>query len=246
VKKQTNNRANEPEILAPEPLRKPTGRPSSYTFEVSEEICQQMAGGKGLRQICAQEGMPSRPTVLRWLEDNAGFRDRYARAREQLMDWYSEEILRIAFDDSGDLILNGDRPIAGHHVVQRARLKVDTVKWVMSKLHPGRYGDRPAIDADDGKQITFSWIKSDPVVEPAPAPPKQIEYKRPELPADLTEAEWSKLLQILEVAKRVAPSDSVPADVLEVIRKALLAHYAEDDPPPVKRIALPRRGRSGK
>ena len=41
---------------------KKMGRPSSYTFEVSEEICRQMAGGKGLRQICAQEGMPDRGT----------------------------------------------------------------------------------------------------------------------------------------------------------------------------------------
>ena len=54
VKKQTNNKP-EPEILEPEPSRKPTGRPSSYTFEVSEEICHQMAGGKGLRQICARD-----------------------------------------------------------------------------------------------------------------------------------------------------------------------------------------------
>ena len=89
VKKQTNNKP-EPEILEPEPSRKPTGRPSSYTFEVSEEICHQMAGGKGLRQICSQENMPDRHTVLRWLDSNEGFRARYAQAREALMDWYSE------------------------------------------------------------------------------------------------------------------------------------------------------------
>jgi hypothetical protein len=245
VKKQTNNNP-EPEILEPEPPRKPTGRPSSYTFEVSEEICHQMAGGKGLRQICTQEGMPDRHTVLRWLDANEGFRARYAQAREALMDWYSEEILRIAFDDSGDLIIDGDRVMSGHHVVQRARLKVDTVKWIMAKLHPGRYGDKPALEAQQGP-IQVTWLQSDPAPiapEPAPQPPKQIAYHKPELPADLTEAEWSKLLQILEVAKRVAPSDSVPSDVLEVIRKALLAHYAE--PAPTKRIALPPRGKSGK
>jgi hypothetical protein len=181
--------------------------------------------------------------VLRWLQDNSGFRDRYAQAREQLVDWYAEEILRIAFDDSGDLILNGDRPIAGHHVVQRARLKVDTVKWIMAKLHPGRYGDRPALEANSGP-VTISWIESDKAPPAAPAPPLQIEYKRPELPADLTEAEWSKLLQILETVKRVAPSDSVPNEVLEVVRRALLTHY-KDEPAP-KQIVLKPRDRSGK
>src|SRR5215469_13609268 len=191
VKKQTNKPNPEPEILEPEPSPKPTGRPSSYTFEVSEEICHQMAGGKGLRQICSQEGMPDRHTVLRWLDGNEGFRTRYARAREACMDWYSEEILRIAFDDSGDLIIDGDRVMSGHHVVQRARLKVDTVKWIMAKLAPKKYGDKPVDDAPQ-QEIAYRWIVTgvprpgDP--EPAPEPPKQIEYRRTELPADLTEA----------------------------------------------------------
>jgi hypothetical protein len=244
VKKQTNNKANEPEILEPEPPRKPTGRPSSYTFEVSEEICQQMAEGKGLRAICAQEGMPHRATVLKWLNDRPDFVGRYAQAREALMDWYSEEILRIAFDDSGDLIIDGDRVMSGHHVVQRARLKVDTVKWIMAKLHPGKYGDKPALEANSGP-ITISWIESDKAPPVAPAPPKQIEYKRPELPADLTDVDWSVMLQVLEAIKRTIPtnSDSPPAEVFEVIRKALLAHFREE---PAKRIVLKPRGRSGK
>jgi hypothetical protein len=242
VKKQTNK--PEPEILEPEPSRKPTGRPSSYTFEVSEEICEQMAGGKGLRAICAQEGMPDRSTVLKWLNERPEFVHRYAQAREALMDWYSEEILRIAFDDSGDLIIDGDRVMSGHHVVQRARLKVDTVKWIMAKLHPGKYGDKPAIEANSGP-ITISWLPSDQApIAPAPEPPRQITYVKPSLPADLSEGDWQKLLQILETVKRVAPSDSVPGDVLEVVRKALLVHYADEKP--TRPVVLKPRGKSGK
>jgi hypothetical protein len=247
VKKQTNNKPNpEPENLEPEPSRKPTGRPSSYTFEVSEEICHQMAGGKGLRQICSQEGMPDRHTVLRWLDANEGFRARYAQAREALMDWYSEEILRIAFDDSGDLIIDGDRVMSGHHVVQRARLKVDTVKWIMAKLHPGKYGDKPAIEANSGP-ITISWIESDKApIAPEPQPPKQITYQKPELPADLSDRDWSLLVSLLETVKRTIPSnsDDPPETVFAIMRDALLAHY-KDEPPP-KRITLKPRGRSGK
>ena len=164
------------------------------------------------------------------------------------MDWYSEEILRIAFDDSGDLIIDGDRVMSGHHVVQRARLKVDTVKWIMAKLHPGKYGDKPAIEANSGP-ITISWIESDKAapIAPEPQPPKQIEYKRPELPADLTDADWSVMLQVLEAVKRTIPtnSDSPPAEVFEVIRKALLEHFRDQEPAPPK-IVFPRRGRSGK
>ena len=245
VKKQGNNKQPEPEILEPEPSRKPTGRPSSYTFEVSEEICRQMAEGKGLRAICAQEGMPDRGTVLKWLNERPEFVGRYAQAREALMDWYSEEILRIAFDDSGDLIIDGDRVMSGHHVVQRARLKVDTVKWIMAKLHPGKYGDKPVIEANSGP-ITISWIESDKAPPVAPAPPKQIEYKRPELLADLSDRDWSLLVSLLETVKRTIPSnsDDPPETVFAIMRDALLKHYAQDEP--AKRIVLKPRGKSGK
>jgi hypothetical protein len=245
VKKQNNKANPEPEILEPEPTPKKMGRPSSYTFEVSEQICEQMAGGKGLRQICSQEGMPDRHTVLKWLNERPEFVTRYAQAREALMDWYSEEILRIAFDDSGDLIIDGDRVMSGHHVVQRARLKVDTVKWIMAKLHPGKYGDKPAIEANSGP-ITISWIESDKApIAPEPQPPKQLTYQKPELPADLSERDWSVLVSLLETVKRTIPtnSDDPPAEVFEVCRKALLAHFED---PPAKRIVLKPRGKSGK
>jgi hypothetical protein len=203
--------------------RKPTGRPSSYTFEVSEEICRLMAEGKGLRQICALPDMPSRPTVLRWIEDNPSFRDRYARARELCMDWYQEEVLRIAFDDSGDLIIDGDRVMSGHHVVQRARLKVDTVKWVMSKLAPKKYGDRPVEEAPQG--FTISWLaQPEPVVAPPP-PPKAITYQPEPLPADLSPEAWAKVVQVSKVIERIAPGDEMPEDVLAVVEAALRQHY---------------------
>jgi hypothetical protein len=172
--------------------------------------------------------------------------DRYAQAREALMDWYSEEILRIAFDDSGDLIIDGDRVMSGHHVVQRARLKVDTVKWIMSKLHPGRYGERP-VDAGSQGTISISWIESDKApIAPEPAPPKQITYQKPELPADLSERDWSVLVSLLETVKRTIPSnsDDPPETVFAIMRDALLKHYAEDKP--AKRVVLKPRGRSGK
>jgi hypothetical protein len=241
VKKQTNKPNPEPELLEPEPNR----TKSTYSFEVTEKICQQMAEGKGLRAICSQPDMPARTTVLRWLEDQPGFRTRYQYAREALLDFYSEEILKIAFDDSGDLIVDGDRVMSGHHVVQRARLKVDTLKWIMSKLGPKKWGDRPETDSDSGP-IQISWLQADaaPPVAPEPAPPKQITYQKPELPADLSEADWQKLLQILEVCRRVAPSDSVPGEVLETVRQALLTHYAEEKP--IKPVVLKPRGRSGK
>ena len=233
-----------------DPPRKPTGRPSDYSELVAGEICERMVRGEGLLKICSDPGMPARQTVYRWLEANEGFRDRYVRAREALMDFYAEQILVIAFDESGDIVVDQapdgrSKTVANHAKVQRDRLKVDSLKWIASRLFPKRYGDKMELLGQDGgssSTLSIKWLESDQAPPVAPAPPRQLTYQKPELPGDLSEGDCQKLLQILEVAKRVAPSDSVPGDVLDVIRKALLEHFRE----PAKRIVPKPRGKSGK
>jgi len=122
-------------------------RPSEYSPEVVDAICDRMVDGQGLLKICADEGMPGRVTVYRWLASNPEFRKRFAEAREALMDFYAEQILSIAFDESGDVILDQGKDgktsaVANHAKVQRDRLKVDTLKWIASRLFPKRYGDK--------------------------------------------------------------------------------------------------------
>lgn len=63
-------------------------------------------------------------------EDRNGFSAQYTRAREAQMDALAEDILEIADDEEAD--------------VNRARLRVDTRKWLMSKIAPKRFGDRKA------------------------------------------------------------------------------------------------------
>ncbi|WP_456746487.1 terminase small subunit-like protein [Bradyrhizobium sp. USDA 4354] len=112
-----------------------------------DAICDQMVNGKGLLKICADENMPGRVTVYRWLASKPEFRKRFAEAREALMDFYAEQILSIAFDESGDVILDQGKDgktsaVANHAKVQRDRLKVDSLKWTASRLFPKRYGDK--------------------------------------------------------------------------------------------------------
>jgi len=239
-----------------EPPKKPTGRPSDYSELVAGEICERMVRGEGLLKICSDPGMPARQTVYRWLEANEGFRDRYVRAREALMDFYAEQILVIAFDESGDIVVDQapdgrSKTVANHAKVQRDRLKVDSLKWIASRLFPKRYGDKMELLGQDGgssSTIKISWLESDkaPPVTPAPQPPKQLTYQKPELPADLSERDWSVLVSLLETVKRTIPSnsDDPPETVFAIMRDALLAHYAKDEP--AKPIVLRPRGRSGK
>jgi Bacteriophage Sf6, terminase small subunit-like len=59
------------------------GRPSIFSPELADRLCERLADGETLRAICRDEGMPDERTVRRWaLDDLEGFSTQYARARE--------------------------------------------------------------------------------------------------------------------------------------------------------------------
>lgn len=122
-----------------------TGRPSAYTPAVASAICEALADDMSLRKLCAQPAMPSMTTVMRWLADETKpeFRLHYAHAREAQADFLAAEILEIADDSSGDIIIDKDgRPRVNNEVIARARLRVDSRKWLASKMVPKKYGNR--------------------------------------------------------------------------------------------------------
>lgn len=115
------------------------GRPTKYTKRMAELICHHVAEGQSLRTLCAIDPtMPCRATIHRWLSANREFRDQYARAQIRRADALADMVLEAAFDPKED--------------VQRARLKVDALKWVAGKLAPKKYG-HAALSAEAGEPI---------------------------------------------------------------------------------------------
>ena len=110
------------------------GRPTIFSDKIADEICGRLANGESLRSICSPDRddfMPAIGTVLRWVGENDEFRDHYARAREIQAETLADAIVSIADDVTPD-------PSA----VAKARLQVDSRKWVASKLLPKKYGDK--------------------------------------------------------------------------------------------------------
>jgi len=106
------------------------GRPSEYTEETAERICERLALGESLLAICRDDAMPGERTVYMWLADSERypqFVQRYAQARERQADTLAAQALEIA-DTCED--------------PAKARLQVDTRKWMAGKLRPKVYGDR--------------------------------------------------------------------------------------------------------
>lgn len=128
--------------------KKPHGRPSIYTKAIAALICGRLAAGESLRAICRDENMPQESTVRAWaLDDVHGFYAQYAKAREIGYSGMADELLEIADETSRDTIKNksGDE-VADTEWISRSRLRVDTRKWMLSKVLPKVYGDKVTAD----------------------------------------------------------------------------------------------------
>ena len=116
------------------------GRPESWSDELAEEICTEIALGNSLRQVLRKEGMPAMKTVFSWFKTHPEFKVMYQAATQERTEAMAEDILEIADDRDED--------------VQRSRLKVDTRKWVMAKMKPKKYGDKLDLTSDGEKLPT--------------------------------------------------------------------------------------------
>lgn len=139
--------------------KKPTGRPTLYSSQVADSILVRLASGETLRGICRDDGLPAEATVRLWaVEDRKadgdaeGFATRYARARDIGLDCMADELLEIADDGRNDWVeRQGEgqsEMVPDHDHIARSRLRVDTRKWMLSKLVK-RFGDRTILAGDD-------------------------------------------------------------------------------------------------
>lgn len=120
--------------------RKGEGRPSKYSKELADRICEKLSEGISLRTVCLDEEMPSAATVFTWLRTKQEFLEQYTRAKEASSDAMAEEILDLS--DGAIAVIKSGAEKKSSALAQAVRLQVDTRKWIMSKMKPKKYGDK--------------------------------------------------------------------------------------------------------
>ena len=121
--------------MATKPKKK--GRPTTYTQQLADQICERMANGETLRSVCRDIDLPA-STVIEWTMNNKTFSEQYTQARQKQADAYADMILDEAFNS---------------HDAAIGRLRVDALKWVASKLAPKRYGDKVEVEQTGTQKI---------------------------------------------------------------------------------------------
>lgn len=101
-----------------------------WTPELESRIVQELET-QSLRKLCAtSDDLPSRDSIQRYMDQNADFASRCARAREDHAEVMDDKILDVAQRvEDGTL-----DPKAGSVVIS-------AYQWRASKLKPKKYGD---------------------------------------------------------------------------------------------------------
>lgn len=115
------------------------GRPTIYTEELAATICERIANGESVRNICRDQLMPNRSTVNLWLTNNESFLDQYVKAKTVQADDAFDEIRALARTAL-------DNPSLAHAV----KVVIDADKWCLSKMLPKKYGDKTSIEHSGG------------------------------------------------------------------------------------------------
>lgn len=93
--------------------------PISYKDAVREELCERLAEGKSLVEVCKAEDMPSVRSVQVWMNDDADFAAQITRARE------------------AGYMIRADNAIVAAKTADDAakgRLAFDAERWYLGKL----------------------------------------------------------------------------------------------------------------
>jgi hypothetical protein len=109
-----------------------------------------------IRAACQHLGnSPDTATIFRWLDADAAFRERYARAREAQAHVLADEMIEIADTPQvGQIVTtkaDGSVETRSGDMLEHRRLRIEARKWLMGKLRPKVYGDKQLHTGSDGE-----------------------------------------------------------------------------------------------
>jgi hypothetical protein len=127
------------------------GGQTTYTQAVADAVCEKLAQGWTLRQVCREPGMPTQGAVRRWVKANKQFATQYAHARDLGYANMADELIDIADDGQNDWIERETKSgriikVVDEECVKRSELRVDTRKWLLAKALPKVYGDKQTVE----------------------------------------------------------------------------------------------------
>lgn len=114
-----------------------------------KKVIKELQKGRSLRQILKDDGTPSRTALYDWLDEDAAYAERFARAMEIGDEVLEEQKLEIAetrlletVEESGYSGEASFRKITTKDNVQRSKLMIETIDKILARRNPRKYGTK--------------------------------------------------------------------------------------------------------
>lgn len=138
---------------------------SEQISKVKETIIIKVSKGDSLKRVMEDDdSMPNRNMIYSWLNESnrnydKQFADNYARAREERADGIFDEMIDIADDGRNDYqtkLIGGEAiEVLNKEHIQRSRVRIDTRKWILSRMNPKKYGEKVQNEVTISEQPLF-------------------------------------------------------------------------------------------
>ncbi len=114
----------------------------AFNQDIADKVLEKLSEGLSLRKSCEAVGSVTPRTILDWTEAEPDFGTQYTRTRARAYEMLADEIVQIADDGANDTYETENGNAVNQDVIARSRLRVDTRKWMLSKMLPKVYGEK--------------------------------------------------------------------------------------------------------
>ena len=126
--------------------------------EKAQAVIDQIADtGKSHRSVCGENGVkPS--TFLRWISEDGGLAEQYARAMQVRADTHFSEIVEISDTQQIGTVETSKEwgvEIKTADMVEHRRLRIDARKWVIARMNPRKYGEKLELAGDKDSPVSI-------------------------------------------------------------------------------------------
>lgn len=141
----------------------PAGRPTEpIPQNIADAAVLWISEGNTLREFCRQSGNPHYTTIYDWMDQDAEFSLRIARARLVGEEVMHQECLEIADNPQSGVIVtekpDGTTETKTADMLEHRKLRIDTRLKLLAKWNPKKYGDKAELNlgGQDGNPIQAS------------------------------------------------------------------------------------------
>ena len=130
---------------------------TKYTEEIGREICELVATGMNLANICelGNDKFPTYRTIFQWRNSHPKFEEMYDIARKSRADARADRIDKLK-----------DDCLSGKYTPEQVKVAIDIEKWQAGIEHSGRYGAKINVEQKstiavelDGLSLTRRFLE---------------------------------------------------------------------------------------